>query len=152
MRFVYNEDIITIYILKKDNFDLKDRKGLETYLKRLIVLLKKKKYDIKSGLYIAKIYQNNNYGLIIELENIEELELFKDMIDLKILIYDDSLMYLKIEDYFLINDKKKKYYNDSFYINISDLTGLERINLSEFSKIIYGDQALSINASGKLLL
>ena len=152
MKFTYNEDIITIYIIQKNNLDLKDRKGLETYLKRLIVLLKKKKYSIKSGLYIARIYQNNHYGLIVELENIEELELFKDMIDLKILIYDNSLMYLEVNDYFLISEKKKKYYNNNFYINMAVLTELERINLSEFSKIIYGDDALSINAYGKLFV
>ncbi len=152
MRFIYSEDLITIYIIRNNTIDLKDRKGLETYLKRLIVLLKKKKYSIKSGLYIARIYQNHDYGLIIELENIEELELFKDMIDLKILIYDNSLMYLEIDDYFLIDDKKKKYYNDNFYINIADLTSLERMHLSEFSKIIYGDEALNINAYGKLFV
>lgn len=143
MKITYKDETIIFYI--KDNLiDIRDKKELEIYLKKLIVLLKKKKIDIKSGLYLARIYENKKFGLIIELENIEELELFNDMIDLKILIYDNVEIYLKMSDYFLIMDVDKLYLDEYYYVNIDTIDNHKLIYLSEFCEYVYGDELESI--------
>ena len=142
------DDKIIIHLNKNIN-NLKDRENLERYIKSIITLIKKKNVEIKSGLYVAKVYQNNNYGLIIELELMEELELFKDIIDLKILIYDNSKMYLEIDDYFLVIGHKKKKYNHKFYLNINDLNTKDLLSFLEFGNIIYGDDISKIELYGK---
>lgn len=138
-----------VICLNKNITNLKDRESLEKYIKSIITLIKKKNIEIKSGLYVAKVYQNNNYGLIIELELMEELELFKDIIDLKILIYDNSKMYLEIDDYFLVIGYKKKKYNHKFYLDVDYLNTKDLISLLEFGKIIYGDDINKIELYGK---
>ena len=142
------EDKIIIH-LNKNITNLKDRESLENYIKSIISIIKKKNIEIKSGLYVAKVYQNTNYGLIIELELMEELELFRDIVDLKILIYDNSKMYLEIDDYFLVIDYKKKKYNNKFYLDISELDKKDLISLLEFGNIIYGDNINKIELYGK---
>ena len=142
------DDKIIIH-LNKEITNLKDRENLEKYIKSIITLVKKKNIEIKSGLYVAKVYQNNNYGLIIELELMEELELFRDIIDLKILIYDNSKMYLEIEDYFLIIGYKKKKYNHKFYLDVDYLDKKDLIMLLEFGNIVYGDNISKIELYGK---
>ena len=148
MKILESDSKITIHI-NKNLPNLKDKESLEKYIKKLISLIKKKGIEIVSGLYIARIYQNYKYGLIIELEILEELELFKDIIDLKILVYENSKMYLEIDDYFLVSFNKKLRYNDKFYLNIDDLSDYDLISLLEFGNIIYGENINNIELYGK---
>lgn len=148
MKILESDGKITIHI-NKNLPDLKDKESLEKYIKKLISLIKKKGVEIVSGLYIVRIYQNYKYGLIIELEILEELELFKDIIDLKILVYENSKMYLEIDDYFLVSLNKKLRYNDKFYLNIDDLSDYDLISLLEFGNIIYGENINNIELYGK---
>lgn len=146
MKIITDNDKIVID-LKKNIIDLKNKENLEKYLKSIINIIKKKNVLIKSGLYVARVYQNNKYGLIIELELLEELEIFKDMVDLKILIYDNSKMYLEVEDYFLTIGHKKEIFNNKFYLDIDDLTDYDLISLLEFGNIIYGDNVIEMGFS-----
>jgi len=146
---ILEEDSKIIIHINKNLPNLKDKESLERYLKNLIVLIKKKGANIVSGLYVAKIYQNHKYGLIIELELIEELELFKDVIDLKILVYENSKMYLEVDDYFLVILHKKIKYNGKFYLNIDELNHSDLISLLEFGNIIYGEDINNIELYGK---
>jgi len=146
---IKNDKFITLYINKKlIEIDLKDKKELESYIKRMIVLLKKKNIDMLSGLYIARVYINDKYGIIVELELLEELEFFKDMYDLKMIIFDNSDIYLEFDD--LYNENKRMiYYNNHFYLNLELV--YDDFRIYEFSRLVYGDELLKIKDNGKLI-
>ncbi|MDD5979550.1 MAG: hypothetical protein PUC23_00375, partial [bacterium] len=92
-----------------------------------------------SGSYNVNIYENKKIGLIIEFIKKESFDFFPDLIDLKLNIFYDSDVYLKLDDYFLIKKYKNIYYNNNnFYIDVTDLIKKDILILSEFGKYIYG--------------
>lgn len=143
---------IIIYINQPINLDLNDNLSLEKYLKKLIITLKKR-YSLNfSGLYTARIYSNVNYGLIIELENKDTLDFFPDLIDLKIIIEEDSEFLIEVDDYYLINNYPQIYtYKNKFYTNFKYLNSDDIIKLSEFMNIIYGIKKDLILNKSKIL-
>ncbi len=152
MKISYNGNVIVFYMDKALlEVNINNKEELEGYIKKIIPYLKTKNINITSGLYIARIYINKKYGLIIELENIEELEFFKDMIDLKVIIFDEAIFYLEVSDYFLIKDKNIIYNDGYYYVNIEELDDIEIIKLADFSKVIYGDCLTYIREKGKLI-
>ena len=146
MNLTICEEDLTIYVNNKNiDFDYKIKENMEDYIKKLIIKINKI-YKIKiSGAYQVLIYQNKNYGLIIEMNKIEELEFFPDLIDLKINIFYDSEIFMELSDYFLINNYTNIYfYNDKYYLNIKEVSLKDQLYLSEFSKYIYGDNVRKI--------
>ena len=76
--------------------------------------------------------------MVIEFINLDSLDFFPDLIDLKLHIYKNDLMFLEFDDYFVIKKYKKVYYKDNkFYIDINDFTKYDLTMLSEFYNIIY---------------
>lgn len=133
MKVTQNGDNFTIYILnnKYDN-DIKD------YVKKIVLKLKNKSKRYISGYYIVYVYINNTYGMIIELIKEEDFDFFKDFIELDIKIKENSKIYFKFNDYFLIINKTNiYYYNNNYYIDIDTLTKKEFYKLLEYSSIIY---------------
>ena len=140
MNLTVTEESLIIHINREFlNFNYQVKEKIEEYIKNLIIKIKKI-YKVKiSGSYKVNIYQNNNYGFIIELNKQEGLDFFPDLIDLKINMFYDSNIFLKIEDYFLINNYKGiYYYKDNYYIDIKNISNKDNLNLSEFSTYIYG--------------
>lgn len=127
-------------------FNILDKEEVEIYLKELMINLKRRNPSI-SGFYDVKIYHNKKYGLIIYITKEDDLELFKELIDLKITVYDDSTMYMEVNDYFLIKDCKDIYAsNNKYYIDIEELTKDQILSLSEFSRILLKDEFKKYNA------
>lgn len=146
MNLTIEEDNIVIFINQKSiNFNYRIKEKIEDYIKKLIIKIKKI-YKIKiSGSYEVLIYQNNNYGLIIEMNKIDDLEFFPELIDLKINVYYDSEIFIEINDYFLISNYKNiYYYDDKYYINIKNISNKDQLCLSEFSNYIYGNSIKNI--------
>ncbi len=146
MNLTIEEDNIVIFINQKSiNFNYRIKEKIEDYIKKLIIKIKKI-YKIKiSGSYEVLIYQNNNYGLIIEMNKIDDLEFFPELIDLKINVYYDSEIFIEINDYFLISNYKNiYYYDDKYYINIKNISNKDQLYLSEFSNYIYGNSIKNI--------
>ena len=105
-----------------------------------------------SGTYNVHIFENKNFGLIIEFIKKDELNFFPDLIDLKLSIFYDSEIYLKLDDYFLIKKYKNIYYNeDFFYISVDETYKKDLLILSEFSDFIYGNNLSEIKGNLKLL-
>ena len=78
------------------------------------------------------------------------MELFNDLVDIDITIYDDSEIYLKFKDYFLDNKKTLYIYDNNYYLNIDKIAYKEFITSIEFCDIIYGKELDKIKS--KLLL
>ena len=153
MKLKIIDDKLIYYINKKCiDFDTENKESFEKYIKELVLNIKKI-YGYKlSGAYNVHIFENKNYGLIIEFIKKDELNFFPDLIDLKLSIFYDSEIYLKLEDYFLIKKYKNIYYDDDFfYINLDETYKKDLLNLSEFSDFIYGDNLSEIKSNLKLL-
>lgn len=153
MKLKIIDDKLIYYINKKCiDFDTENKESFEKYIKELVLNIKKI-YGYKiSGTYNVHIFENKNFGLIIEFIKKEELNFFSDLIDLKLSIFYDSEIYLKLEDYFLIKKYKNiYYYDDFFYINVDETYKKDLLILSEFSDFIYGDNLSEIKSNLKLL-
>ncbi len=135
---ILEEDINITVPISSIDFNILDKHEIESYLKDLMIKLKKKNYNI-SGFYNVKVYHNSNYGLIIKIIKEDDLELFKELIDLKISVYQDVNMYLEFDDYFLIKKYNDIYISDmtnKYYINISKIKKQNIIKLSEFCNVL----------------
>ena len=133
---------IIFYFLKVEifksliNFDISCHSEVENYIKQLMLSLKRKGYNI-SGFYIVKVYYNESFGLIIKIIKEDDLELFKELVDLKITIYPKSKMFLEIDDYFLIKNYKDIYLaNGKYYIDVNLIKEDDLFKLCEFSKVV----------------
>lgn len=153
MKFKIIDDKLIYFINKKCiDFDTENKESFERYIKNLVLNIKKI-YGYKiSGAYNVYIFENKNFGLIIEFIKKDELNFFPDLIDLKLSIFYDSEIYLKLEDYFLIKKYKNIYYDkECFYINVDELIKKDILILSEFGDFIYGDNLSEIKNNLKLL-
>ena len=127
-----------IKILKNDleNFDIYDKEQIIKLFK-LIFKNIKDKYDL-SGLFDVYIYSNNEYGMIIEINN---LCYFDNEIELKLKIQIDSLFFMEIMSNEILEFDEVYYYKDKFYSYYSD---------SYDRKIIYKDIDEIINNGIKI--
>ena len=146
MKIISNKEDFIIFLVKTnlDNIDLKE------YVKKLIIKLKNKLKRYISGYYKVNVYINNYYGMIIELLKEEEYDFFKDFVELDINIIENSKMYFEFTDYFtIINKTNIYYYNNNYYVNIDKLNKKEILKLSEYGKIIYGNELKNIETKLK---
>ena len=142
MKIVSSEDKIIIFLYKNESItDIND------YMKKLILKLKRKYRINICGFYSVTIYKNDKMGMIMELLKDDDIDLFTDLVDLKIKVYENSDVFLKFDDYFLCGKKKFYTFNNSFYIDINSITKKEFLSMIEFSSIIYGDKLTKIKDS-----
>ena len=100
MRVVTSDDKTVVYVHRKD---IKD---INSYVKKLILRLKKQ-YGIKMfGFYQINVFKNFNFGMIIEIIKEDSIDYFNDFIDLKIKVYENSDIYFVFDDYFLNKNTK----------------------------------------------
>ena len=107
---VFNE-----YLGDFNVFDIEDIKVFFGELFKKLI----KKYDLH-GLIDAYLYINNDYGMIIELY---ELDSYFDDIDVKININFSDLFLVNIDNKDILDYEDVYYYNEKFYgkyKNISD--------------------------------
>ena len=138
MKIVTNGENLVLYINKSIiNFDIHVKEQVEKFIKTIVIKLRKRGFDI-SGFYSVKVYQNNNYGLVIDMKKEDDLDFFPDLIDLKLVINYDSDMYIKVDDYFFVCCFDSIYFKDNYwYININDLDDKDIIKLLEFGELVY---------------
>ena len=153
MKTIIKNENLTIYIYKyeiKEN--LLEKQALENYIKKIIINIKKRYIKNINGFFTAKVYYNNKYGMILDIIKEDELDFFKDILDIKVSINYESDIFLSFEDYFLVKNKKIYYKDQNYYINNNDLEDKEILKLSEFSKIIYGEELKTIKTNLKHVL
>ena len=137
MKVIPKKDRITVYIITKENIN-----DINEYIKKVILTLKRKyKIDI-FGFYKINVYKNNKIGVLIDIIKEDDIDYFKDLLDLKIKVYENSKMYLKFNDYFLNEKKNIIIKNNNYYIDIDNLREKELIKMIEFCEILVGEKQI----------
>lgn len=140
MKIINKNNKISILIINKNSLN---KETINEDIKQLIFKLKRTYKQEISGIYKAHIYINK-FGIIIDLIKEEDIDLFKDILDLKIILHEKEETFLTFEDYFLLKNKKVYFLNNKYYINIDELNYKEFLNICEFSNIIYGEELKTI--------
>ena len=146
--------------ISKDNYQIKlpskiiniyDHTEIQNITKRVIKRISK--HNKLYGLAILEIYQDINYGTIIEIKNIKKILSSKDELEIKITIHTDTPFLYKI-DYFDINQNNKNniyYYQNNFYLELNKpINKRKYLDILEKSEILYNDTYKVINEGLKI--
>jgi len=152
VKTIIKDDKIIVFLNDINNIKFDDENILEEYFRELFRILNKK-YNIKlNGYYNVDVYKDNNYGIILEIEN-EDLDYYNyfNQIDMKINIIKNEIFLYEINyDYIdkeFINNSICYKYNNRLYLKIMNKINMYKI--FEFSNIIYGEKAKEILKYGK---
>lgn len=141
MKIISSGDKLSVFVI--DNKDI-DLDNLDIYMKELIIKLKRKYRKDIYGFYKVDVYLKEKIGMIIDFNLEEEIDFFRDLIDLKVVVHDDCDVFLEFSDYFLFDNKKVYFYDEKYYIDIEDINESEFLKGLEFFKVVYGDELLNI--------
>lgn len=136
MKIIHEKDIISVFIQNKSKKDIED---INSYMKELVLILKRKYRKDITGFYKVNVYYNEKIGLIIDFIRREEVDFLDDFTSLKISFCEEDDIYLEFEDYFLFDDIKTYYFNNRYYINIEDISLELFIKKLEFFNVVYGE-------------
>jgi len=142
MKLLKKEETYIVYLYKENlHIDTQNKKELEECMKNLILKMSKILHQKFTGFYKVKLYQNDQFGLIACFEKEEDLDFFRDLIDLRIQILFHATVYIEIKDYFLIPNNCPYYQNkNKYYINISDLKDDDYLRLCEFGTLCFKEE------------
>ena len=134
---------------EKGNYKYFSISSYTSFLPVLVILENKiKKEEELYGIAILEIYQDINYGTILEFKNIKENFLPKNEIEIKITIHTDNPFLYKLDYFDIIKDKKDKiyYYENNFYLKPNNkIKKRKYLDLLEKSEIIYQNTYQIIN-------
>ena len=146
--------------ISKDNYQIKlpskiiniyAHTEIQNITKRVIKRINK--HNKLYGLAILEIYQDINYGTIIEIKNIKRIFSSKDELEIKITIHTDTPFLYKI-DYFDITQNNKNniyYYQNNFYLELNKpINKRKYLDILEKSEILYNDTYKVINEGLKI--
>ncbi len=132
---VQDSDKIILYLYNYF-FKTEEKDIIVREIKKIFIRLIKNYHFKIGGIYDVLVYENKDYGTILEIEKKEELLFNPDLIDIKVRIIKDIDFYYKTSDYFIIENYNNIYYQDNYYyLKIND--NLDLISLSEFGSIEY---------------
>ena len=132
---VQDSDKIILYLYNYF-FKTEEKDIIIREIKKIFIRLIKNYHFKIGGIYDVLVYENKDYGTILEIEKKEELLFNPDLIDIKVRIIKDIDFYYKTSDYFIIENYNNIYYQDSYYyLKINDK--LDLLSLSEFGSIEY---------------
>ena len=125
------------------SFSYDDEDALYESLKNILITLKKKYAFNIYGFYEVNIYQIKDVCTILIFEQKDDSMLYKT-VDLKIIKNSLKDVYLKFDDYFLIqNYDNIKYFNNNYYINAENIK--DNINkLIEHFEIVIDEKISNI--------
>ncbi len=109
------EDVFLVKVFKEylpDDFDIMERENISDLFQEILLKLKKK-YQI-SGLLDVEVYMNQDYGMIMEIENVFDLD-YSDEIDVSIHMHLDSIFLMEVEIEDVKNQQEIYYCNGKFY-------------------------------------
>lgn len=135
MKIESKDNLIYIYLYRY-KLDFSDMNNLNKEIKNVFIkLIKVYKLDF-FGYSKVNIYENKKYGCILEIEKIYNNEFNDDLIDLKLIIHENTPFYLEFDDYlFDFFDKQVIRENNKYYLNLEDIDNLYKY--IEFGKIVY---------------
>lgn len=155
MKLVTSGDEFILYLNKMyiQTLDFNNKEMIQKYLKNLFLKLANKYNFELSGYYVAKIYVDNNYGIIIEVkkEELEYLDYFSNQIEMDTKVIEGPFLY-EVDDFDLSFLNKFSLYKlkERLYLFAEDeISNIEMGKLLEISKVIYGKKARQILLKAK---
>lgn len=125
------EDKVIIYLYRYI-LDFDNMEKLNSQVKNIFIkLIKVYKLDF-FGYSKVHIYNHKKYGSILEIEKIYNSEFNSDIIDLKLVIHDDTEFLLEFDDRYF---NELEYKGGKYYLNLDKVDNLYKY--LEFGKIIY---------------
>lgn len=141
------------YQIKMPNqiIDIYNQVKVQELTKEIIKKINKK--NKLYGLTYLEIYQDINYGTIIQVKNDKNIYYKKDEIEVKIIIHTDTQLLYKIDYFDIKKDYKNKiyYYKNNFYLELENKINKDKyLKLLEVSEVIYEDTHQIINNGLKI--
>lgn len=141
------------YQIKMPNqiIDIYNQVKVQELTKEIIKKINKK--NKLYGLTYLEIYQDINYGTIIQIKNDKNIYYKKDEIEVKIIIHTDTPLLYKIDYFDIKKDYKNKiyYYKNNFYLELENKINKDKyLRLLEVSEVIYEDTYQIINNGLKI--
>ena len=103
MKIISNGDKLSVFVINNKDIDLNN---LDMYMKELIIKLRRKYRKDIYGFYKVDVYIKDKIGMIIDFNLEEEIDFFRDLVDLKVVVHEEADVFLKFSDYFLFDKKK----------------------------------------------
>lgn len=141
---IIDDNNFKLYVNNKYiSFSYDDEDELYESLKNILITLKKKYAFNIYGFYEVNIYQIKDVCTILIFEQKDDSMLYKT-VDLKIIKNSLKDVYLKFDNYFLIQDYNNiKYFNNHYYINAENIK--DNINkLIEHFEIVIDEKISNI--------
>lgn len=132
---VFDDKKMVLY-LSNYFFNSTEKEIVTKEIKNIFIRLIKY-YHIKiNGFYEVFVLENKKYGTILEIKKRDELLFNPDLIDIKVRILKNINIYLKTDNYFILEKYQNVYYfNNNYYIKIDDVDHI--IDIIEFVSIEY---------------
>lgn len=146
MKIISNGDKLSVFVI--DNKDI-DLNNLDMYMKELIIKLRRKYRKDIYGFYKVDVYVKDKIGMIIDFNLEEEIDFFRDLVDLKVVVHEDADLFLKFSDYFLFDKKKVYFFEGEYYVDIDDVSDKEFLEKFEFCDTVYGEELSDIKGNFK---
>ena len=121
MKIISNGDKLSVFVINNKDIDLNN---LDMYMKELIIKLRRKYRKDIYGFYKVDVYIKDKIGMIIDFNLEEEIDFFRDLVDLKVVVHEDADVFLKFSDYFLFDKKKVYFFFFVYYVDIFDFSVL----------------------------
>jgi len=117
--------------------NIKDNAELGKYIKELVLKLKNIYNIVLTGFYNVDVYIVKNFGIIIEIENVDNY--ISKTIDLRIILHSNEDIYLKIKNDEMISKYREiKYLEQYYYLNVNDVLKKDVNAFVEDYTIVYG--------------
>ena len=146
MKIISNGDKLSVFVINNKDIDLNN---LDTYMKELIIKLRRKYRKDIYGFYKVDVYVKDKIGMIIDFNLEEEIDFFRDLVDLKVVVHEDVDVFLKFSDYFLFDKKKVYFFEGEYYVDIDDVSDKEFLEKFEFCDTVYGEELSNIKGNFK---
>ena len=146
MKIISNGDKLSVFVINNKDIDLNN---LDMYMKELIIKLRRKYRKDIYGFYKVDVYVKDKIGMIIDFNLEEEIDFFKDLVDLKVVVHEDADVFLKFSDYFLFDKKKVYFFEGEYYVDIDDVSDEEFLENLEFCDTVYGEELSDIKGNFK---
>lgn len=150
---VFDDGEICLYLNNSylEEIDFSDKEVIESYLKNIFLILKKRLNKDFHGFYNIDIYVDIEYGIVIEImkEKIDYYDYITNQIEMQVNIEMDSEFLFEVEDIFDYDLYLKApiyLYNEKYYIDISKNNNF---SILEYVKIVYGNDVTMIKRFGK---
>ena len=146
MKIISNGDKLSVFVINNKDIDLNN---LDMYMKELIIKLRRKYRKDIYGFYKVDVYVKDKIGMIIDFNLEEEIDFFRDLVDLKVVVHEDADVFLKFSDYFLFDKKKVYFFEGEYYVDIDDVSDKEFLEKFEFCNLVYGEELSDIKGNFK---